>query len=184
MRKTVRCHICDEYRHIIMDCPYKYLLWEHWQHITRHTEAATKDQAQGPIWKIGKEQTTLDHILDTTDITALAIVTCTEVIPDHSTRTDIATIAVDQDNLTPHTGHIATDPTVTHHPGHTAHITVTETANLETAAEHTAAHQATTLETTVDQAHDHSTTHQSTGHMKREWAAQYHIPTMATTSVI
>ena len=55
----------------------KYLLWEQWQHTTRHIEVTAQDPAQGTIRKIGKEGTTLDHILYMADITALAIMTCT-----------------------------------------------------------------------------------------------------------
>ena len=109
---------------------------------------------------------------------------CTEVTPDHRTRTDTAAIEVAQDDLTPHTEDIAANPAMTCHTGHTAHIAVIQTTTLETAAEHITAHQDTTLETTVDQAHNHPTAHQSTGHTKRNHAAQYHIPTMETASLI
>ena len=142
-----------------MDCPHKYLFQKHQQHITRHTEAATQDQAQGPIGKIGKEGTTLDHTLDTADLAAPTIVTCTEATPGVSTRTDIATIEVAQDDLTPHTGDIATDPTMTHHTGHTTHIAVIQTIPLGTIAEYISAQQGTALKTTVDQAHNHPTAH-------------------------
>ena len=66
-------------------------------------DIATQDQAQGTIRKIRKEWTTMDHILDTADITPSAVVTCTEAAPDHSTWTDTASIEVAQDHLTPHT---------------------------------------------------------------------------------
>ena len=147
-------------------------------------EVATQDQAEGTIGKIGKERTTLDHILDTVDITASAVVTCTEAAPDHSTRTDTAAIEVAEDDLTTHTGDIATDPTMTHHTSHTAHITVIQTTTLDSAAEHITAHQATALKTTVDQAPDHHSTHQNTGCTKRDHTAQYHIPTMENARLI
>ena len=146
----------------------------------RHTEVVTQDQAQGTIGKTGREGTTLDHILHTADITVPVVVTCTEAAPGHHTRTGITAIEVAQDSLTQHTGDIATYPTMTHHSGHTAHITVIQTTTLETAEEHIAAHQATTLKTTVDPAHDHPTTHQSTGHTRRDHTTQYHIPTSET----
>ena len=131
---------------------------------------------------IGKEETTLHHILGTANITATAIVICTEAAPDHSTKTDTAIIEVAQDSPTPYIGNTATDPAMTLHTGHTPHITVIQTTTLETTAEHIAAHLGTTLKTTVDHAHDHPTNHQSTGHTKRDCTAQYHISTMETTS--
>ena len=48
---------------------------------------------------------------------------------------------------------------MTHHTGHTIHITVIQNTTLETTAEHIAACQATALKTTIDQAHDHRTNH-------------------------
>ena len=126
-----------------------------------------QDQAQGTIEKTRKEGTTLDHILDTADITTPAIITCTEATPGHCTRTDIAAIEVAQDSLTPHTGDIAADSTMTHHTSHTAHITVIQNTPLETAAECVTAPQATTFKTTVDPAHNQPTTHQSTGQTRR-----------------
>ena len=160
-----------------MDCPQKYLLQEHQWHITRHTEVIAQDQAQGTIRKTRKEGTALDHILDIADIADPAIMTCIEATPSHCTRTDIAVIEVAQDSLTPHTGDIATDPTMTHLTGNTTHIAVIWTTILETAAEHIAAPQGTALKTTVDPAHDHPTTQQGTGHTRRDCATQYHIPT-------
>ena len=91
-------------------------------HHQAHESCTTQDWAQGTIGKIGKEGTALDHILDTADITAPAIMTSTEATPDHSTRTDTAAIEVAQDNLTPHTGDIAADPAMTHYTSHTTHI--------------------------------------------------------------
>ena len=76
--------------------------------------------------------------------------TCTETAPGHHKRTDIVTLEVAQDSLTPNTGDIAADPAVTHHTGHSAHIAANQTIAIETAAEHITAHQTTALETTVD----------------------------------
>ena len=160
----------------------KYLLQNHHQHIIRRTEVTRTNIAQVTTGIIRKEETTLDHILDTADIAAPVVMTCTEAVPDHRTETDTAAIEVAQDSSTPYTGDIVTDPAVTHPTGHTTHIAVIQTTTLETAAEHRATYQAATLETTVDPSHDHPTNHQSIALTKRDLAAQYHIPIMETTS--
>ena len=158
----------------------KYLLHECLQHIARHTEVITQDQVQSTIWKTVKDENALGHILDTADIAAPSILTCTGATKDHCTRTDIAAIEVGQDSLTPHIRDIATDPAMTHNDSHTTHITVIQTTTLGTTAEHITACQATTLKTTVDPAHNCPTTHQSTGHTRRNCAPQYHIPSSET----
>ena len=153
-----------------MDCPDKIsplgtLVTHHQAH-----RSCQKIELKAPSGRSGKKGT-LDHILDTADIEAPAVMTCTEATHDHSTRTDTTAIEVAGNDLTPHTRETAADPAVTHHSSHTAHITVIQTATLETTAEHIAASQATAFKTIVDQAHDHPTNCQSTGHTKRDCTA-------------
>ena len=123
----------------------KYSLQEHWHHITRHTETTAPDQALGTTRKTEKEETDPDHSLGTAGITAPVIVTCTEAASDHNNGMDTATIEAAQDDPIQHTKDTVTDPTVTHHTGHTANHP------------QTAAHEVTTLRTAVNHIHTHPT---------------------------
>ena len=76
----------------------KYPLQEHQCHTTRHTEIATTDQAVNTTRKTKKEETGPDHSLDTANIAAPAIMTCTETAPDHNNGTGTAPIETTQDN--------------------------------------------------------------------------------------
>ena len=56
--------------------PTKYLLLEHQQHITRHTNVTMPDQAWGTTGKIEKDEMSPDHSPTTEDITAWVIAIC------------------------------------------------------------------------------------------------------------
>ena len=90
-------------------------------------------------------ETDPDHSLGIADITAPAIMTCTEATPDCNKRMATATIGAVQGNLIQHTEATATEPVMTHHTDHTADHT------------HNAAHQVTAPGTTVDCIHAHHT---------------------------
>ena len=116
----------------------EYLLQEHQCHTTRHTEIVTPDQAQGTTGKIEKVETDPDYSLDIADITAPAIMTCTEAVPHHNNGTGTGAIEAVQDDPIQHTGNTVTGHAMIHHTSHT------------TNPPHATAHQATTLRTTVD----------------------------------
>ena len=137
-----------------MDCPLEYPLLEHCHYITRHTEVTTPDQALDTTGKTKKEDTGPDHSLDIADITATAIMTCTEAALDHDKGMGTATIEAAQDNPIQHTNDTVTDLAMTHHTGHTANHP------------HTTANQATTLRTTVHHIDIHPTDHQNIIHTK------------------
>ena len=124
-----------------------YLLQEHWHHTTRHTEAATPDQALDTTGKTKGEETGPNHSLDIANTAAPAIMTCTEAPPDHNNGTCSATIEAAQDDPIQHTDDTVTDPTMTHPTGHI------------TNPPHTTVHQATTLRTTADHIYTHPTDH-------------------------
>ena len=109
--------------------------------ITRLTETATPGQALECTEKIKKEDTGPDHSLDIADITAPAAVTCTEAASNHNKRMDTATIKTAQGDPIQHKETTVTEPTMTHHTGHTAD------------------HPVTTLRTTVDHIHTQPTDH-------------------------
>ena len=163
----------------------KYPLQEHWQHITRHTNIATPDQAHGTTGKTKKEETSPDHSLHTADSAGQAVMTCTEATSDQSNETDTAIIEAAQDSPIQHTRDMATDPTVTHCTGHTAHLPHTaalQTTTLKITVDQITAHQATTLKIAVVYTYYHPTNHQSIDHTKKDHTAQYHIPTTETAS--
>ena len=114
--------------------------------------------------KTKKEETGPDHSLDTADITAPAVVTCTEATPDHNNGMGTATTEAAQDDPIQHTKDTVTDPAMTHHTGHT------------TNHPHTAAHQVTALRTTVDHIHVHPTNHPNMIHTKEDHAVGDHTP--------
>ena len=108
----------------------EYLLQEHWHHTIRHTEIATLDQAQGTTRNMEKVETDPDHSLDTADIAAPAVVTCTEATPDHNNGKGTATIAAPQDNPIQHTGDTVTGHAVIHHTHHTTNLPHTQLITL------------------------------------------------------
>ena len=71
--------------------------------------------------------------------------TCTETASDHNNGTGTATKEAAQDDYIQHTEDTVTDPTMTHHTGHT------------TNPPDTTADEATALRTTVDHIHTHPT---------------------------
>ena len=108
--------------------------------------------------KIKKEETGPDHSLSIVDITATAIMTCTEATPDHNKEIDTATTEGAQGNPIYHTEAKVTEPTVTHHTGHTADHP------------HTTAHQVTACRTAVDHLHAHPTDCQNIIHIIEDHA--------------
>ena len=90
-------------------------------------------------------ETDPDHSLGIVDITAPAIVTCTEAAPDCNKGMETATIEAAQGDPIQHTEATATEPTMTHHTDHTADHPLT-TDDLVTAPR-----------TAVDCVHDHHT---------------------------
>ena len=138
----------------------KYPFQEHQHHMTRHTGTTTPDWALDTTGKTKKEETGPDHSLGTAGIAAPAVMTCTEATPEHNNRMGTATIGAAQDNPIQHTKDTVTDPTVTHHIGHTINHP------------HTAAHWVTTIRTTVDHIHTHPTDCQNIIHTKEDPAVQ------------
>ena len=97
----------------------KYALQEHWHHITRHTETTAPDWALDTIRKTEKKETSPDHNLGTADITAPAIMTCTEATSDHNSGMGTATMEAAQDIPIQHTKDTVANPAMTHHTSHT-----------------------------------------------------------------
>ena len=93
----------------------KYHLQGHQYNITRHTETATPGQALGIAEKIEKGETGPDHSPGIADITAPAIMTCTEAALDHNKGMGTATIEAAQGDPIQHTKTTVTEPTMTHH---------------------------------------------------------------------
>ena len=133
------------------------------EHHKAHRNYNTRSSSR-TIGKTEKEETGPDHSLDTADIIASAIMTCTEVIPDHNNWTGSVAIEAAQDNPILHTEDTVTDPTMTHH------------TSLTTNPPHTAAHLATTLRTGADYIHAHPTNHQSILHTKEDHTVWDHTP--------
>ena len=153
-----------------MDCPHRIPPQGYQDHTTRHTEIATADLALGTTGKTEKEWTSPDHSLDTADIIAPVITTCTEAASNHNNGTGTSTIEAAQDDPIQQTRDTAASPTMTHHTSYTAN------------PPHTTAHQATTLRITVDHTHDQPTNHQSIVHTIKDHTVQNHIPTRETES--
>ena len=82
--------------------------------------------------------------------------TYTGAIPDHNKGTGTTTIEPAQDDLIQHTENTVTEPTMTHHTGHTVDHP------------HTTATQDTTLRTTADHTHIHPIDHQNIPHIKED----------------
>ena len=76
----------------------KFPLQEHQCHVTRHTGTITPDQVLDIMGKTEKEEMGPDLSLGTAGIAAPAIMTCTEVVPDHNNGTGTATIEAAQDD--------------------------------------------------------------------------------------
>ena len=148
-----------------MDCPNKILPLAHQHSITRCTETTTPGQALDTTEKIEAGEIGPDHSLDRADTKALAIMTCTEAAPDHNKGMGTDDIEAAHVDPIQHTKATATEPTVTHHTGHTADNP------------HTAAHQVTTLRTTVGQGHVHPTDSQNIFHTTEDHAVQDNTPT-------
>ena len=149
----------------------EYLLQENQYHSTRHTEIATTDLALGTTGKTEKENTSPDHSLDTVNIIAPDVVTCTEDTPDHN-RTGTTTIEAAKMIPFSTAKDAATGPAITHYTSHT------------TNPPHTATHQATTLRITVDCTHDHLTNCQSIVHTKKDHTVWDHTPARESKSPI
>ena len=92
-------------------------------------------------------KTNPDHGLDTADIAAPAIMTCTEAASDHYNGTGTAAIEAAQDDPIQYIRDIVTGHAMIRHTSHKSN------------PPHTAAHQATTLRITVDDIHGLSTNH-------------------------
>ena len=143
----------------LTECP----LQGHQCHTTRHTEITTTDLPLGTTGKTKKEKTSPDHSLDTANILAPAIMTCTEDAPNCNNGTA-------QDDPIQHSEDTATGPTMTHNTGHTANPL------------HTTVHQVTALRIVVDYIHDHPTTCRSIVHTKKDHTFQDDTPTRETKS--
>ena len=122
--------------------------------------------------KTKEEETGPDHSLDTANIVAAAVMTCTEAAPDHNNETGTVTIETAQGNPIQHTEDTVTGPAMTHHTGHTAN------------PPHTAAQQATALRITVGYTHDHLTNCQNLVHTKKDPTVWDHTPVRVTKSPI
>ena len=134
----------------------KYPLQEHQLHITMHTESTAPDQALDTTRRTDKEETGLDHSLDTADIAAPATVTYTETTPDHNNGRGKAAIGAAQNNPFQCTKDTVADPTMTHHTGHIANHP------------HTAAHQVTPLGIAIDHINANPTDCQNIIHTKED----------------
>ena len=114
---NVSCLECDEYSHIVMDCPHRILLsgtppCHHDQNIIVDT---TSDQPCITIMKTGTDVVSLGLNTILTDITARAIMTPTEAIHSHTTGiTDDITGVVHDAHTQPLT-HIILAMTLHHH---------------------------------------------------------------------
>ena len=139
-----------------MDCPHKKPLQQHWHHITRHRETATPGQALDITGKTKKEETGPDHSVNTADIAAPAIMTCTEAVPNCNNGTGTAAVEAAQDDPIQQTEDTVVYPTMIHHTSNTA------------IHPHTTPHQVTPLRTTVDHIHAHPTDCQSIIHTKED----------------
>ena len=117
--------------------------------ITRCTETLTPGQALDTTEKIQEGETGTDHSLGIADITALAVMTCTEATPNHNKGMGTATIEAAQGNPIQHTEATIAEPTVTCLTGHTPDHW------------YTTAHQVTILRTTVDHVCTHPTDQQN-----------------------
>ena len=103
-----------------MDCPNKILPSgtpaQH-QMMAKicHTRSSFIDTAE----KIQTGETCPDHSLGIADITAPAIMTCTEAAPDCNKGKGTSATEAAQGDPIQHTKATATEPTMTHHTSHT-----------------------------------------------------------------
>ena len=131
----IRCYECDEYGHIVIDCPHKIPQ----QFITNLPEIAMPDQVQDTTIKKETVKADPDHNLTFENIAAWVITILTEVIQGHNTEIDAAIIGVAHNDCAPHIEATATDLTVTHHIDHTAdhsHIEVLQPTNPGITVDH------------------------------------------------
>ena len=132
-KKEDRCFQCQEPGHITwhvmnmdilsLSALTEYPLQEHQHHTTRHTEIATPDWAQGITRKTEKEDISPDHSLNTANIIAPAIMTCTEAAPECNNGTGTATMEAAQDDPIQHTRDTVAGYPMTHHTSHTTNPT-------------------------------------------------------------
>ena len=115
----IRFYECNEYSHIIIDCPYR--IPPSGTPVTNHTKSTMLDQVWGTTVKIEKCEANPDHSPTSKDFTAWVIMICIEAALDHNIGIDTTTTGPAHDELTQPTEETATDLTMTHHTGHIAY---------------------------------------------------------------
>ena len=80
---------CDEYGHIVMDCPHKIPCFRYTctSPTDQNLKIATIDQPHATVMKRGTEARGLDHNPTLTDTTAKVTMTLTEPVLGHITGT-------------------------------------------------------------------------------------------------